>query len=248
MAMRNLIVIFFFLFIGCSNDNKNNAANKSMTDSLTDKQIVISDSNKIASDRFFVFLNKLDSHGYCSDSNKYKYSYGLHNPRDAKYSLYKDFIIFKVLNYKNAPCFSYFANDSSSKKDRLSIRNYKRDFSTSKYSYLVIDSTKFCNVKNIVGCPFIMKKSTDGSNYPDGVFEEWTFPDSISANKASDELCDKAGGQRLYFYFGAYICCVKNYMYVMYSRSAFYTDCYIKSFFKDFTKDNKATMHNLCLL
>lgn len=73
-------------------------------------------------------------------------------------------------------------------------------------------------------------------SFPDGIIEEWRFPDSTKAERAAEWLAQRESF--LYINRGAYICYLRNRMYVLHSRSAgFYT--HLKRAWKHFGKREK---------
>jgi len=96
-------------------------------------------------------------------------------------------------------------------------------------------------VKSIYSYHYISKKpSIYGSSktFEDGIIEQWQFESEEEAKMIGDDIREKAW--LVYVNRGAYVCYLKNYVYIFHSRaSGFYTP--LKNFFTFFVKTNKAT-------
>jgi hypothetical protein len=170
-------------------------------------------------DRFYKIVKIIDSSGYYADSIKYRLSYQY--PDSAKIHVIDSDIFYEIPLSQSMPYFMYQNHLYNSKREDYDI--YK-------------------SVKNIVCFHFIRKEESeifygDEKWFPDGIVEEWTFPDSISARLAAEDYCKSSG--LIIFNSGAYLCYIDNYMYVFYSRAAIFTG-FVKIFYERFIKDNNA--------
>lgn len=75
------------------------------------------------------------------------------------------------------------------------------------------------------------------SFFPDGIVEEWRFPDSLMAEKAARQMVEDE--ELLYFNRGAYVGLLNERVYLFHSRAAgFYTP--LKDLWKAFTRMDAA--------
>lgn len=241
--------------LSCVEENHTNNDTKTSTNSIkssTDSsQIAAIDSTIIESNRiekeqgfinpeFLDLVKTMDSLGYFYDTAKLKKSY-------QRFNFVKKFTEKGYLFYENelenkAPFSTHkrilrHVNSSASEEmDSLELEKFKH-----WKSLRLLNLNALKKVKSIYSYHYISKKpSTFGSSktFKDGIIEQWQFESEEEAKLVGDDIREKAW--LVYVNRGAYVCYLKNYVYIFHSRSSgFYTP--LKNFFTLFVKTNTAT-------
>lgn len=244
------ITITLFI-LSCTNTNNNNTrSNIDSTKSSTDtSQIIPMDSTLIVSNtieeptpinlEFLDLAKAIDSLGYLYDSVRLRKSY---RGFDSVKIIHEKGYLFYKTELKNTVPFS--KNNFIRKQLRYGEVKEMDSIELEKFKAWkkerVLDFKQLEKVKSIYSYHFIVKKSR-GSYNSDGIIEQWEFDSEENARIAAEDLGKKE--RFVYFNRGAYVCHLKNYVYIFHSRaSGFYTP--LKNFITLFVERNKATKVN----
>lgn len=238
--MRNLSTIFLFLFlISCSNQPTENHSGETTTEKKDSSLIhgtikvdtLATQHVNATTDRFVKLVKFIDSSGYSFDTTR-AYEFRNSEVRKSKSVklLFIDNYVFYDIPYQQTIPYYYI------KKVTNDTNHFQQEF----YQKFLRSSVAFEKAQNIVGYFFTQKKPTS-TLHIDGMIEEWTFPDSNSAKRASEVLGESDTQGILFFNCGAFVCYIDNYMYVFHTRAAGFMYS-IKPIFKNFVTNNEATI------
>jgi len=168
----------------------------------------------IITDRLLNFAKFLDSSGYSWDTTRLKKVVG-YPKLDSKPMFIDNLAFFEVPFHKTTV---YLERNNEEMHNSF------------------IDTNEYGKAKKIIMYYFREKNPSTADWIPDGVIEEWDFPDSTIAKNISEDL-DKIQ-KRLFWNREAFICHKDNYVYLCYSRSSGFMYA-LKPFFHWFTTVNK---------
>lgn len=196
---------------------------------------------QIATKEFLDLVTFIDSCGYKSDTLRAGKTYEHHDPSQIK--AVKDYFFYNVKLKDTPPYrtrdFLFRRAENINSEDTINQQRMDEWRERWEMNYSLLEK-----VQRIIAYFYVIKQPIAGNGlktYIDGIIEEWTFPDSVSAKNAAEDLAEKE--TMVYVNRGAYVCYLENYVYVFHSRSAgFYTP--LKKFRDYFAAKNKAIIPN----